>query len=59
MKLFNASNLWANRRLLLTAAGLAAAFLAGGVHAQAAWQTHPLKFVVPYPAGGNADAVAR
>ena len=27
--------------------------------AQAAWPSGPLKFVVPYPAGGNADAVAR
>ncbi len=28
-------------------------------HAQAAWPSQPLKLVVPYPAGGNADAIGR
>ena len=30
-----------------------------GIHAQAAWPNQPLKLVVPYPAGGNADAIGR
>ena len=49
----------ATRRSVLTAVGLAAALAAGGVHAQAAWPAQPIKIIVPYPAGGNADAIAR
>ena len=48
-----------SRRVLLTAVGLAATLAAGGVHAQAAWPAQPIKIIVPYPAGGNADAIAR
>jgi tripartite-type tricarboxylate transporter receptor subunit TctC len=46
----------ARRALLL--AGLA--FAAAGAPAQAAgWPERPLKLIVPYPPGGNADAIGR
>jgi len=48
------------RRLLagaLAACGLAA--LAGAASAQPAWPDRPIRLVVPYPAGGNADTSAR
>lgn len=38
---------------------LAATVLSGGARAQAAWPTRPVKIIVPYPAGGVNDAVAR
>lgn len=50
----------ATRRQALQTLGAAA--LASSVPAtlaQAPWPGGPLKFVVPYPAGGNADSVAR
>jgi tripartite-type tricarboxylate transporter receptor subunit TctC len=37
---------------------LAAGSWSGRAVAQA-WPTQPLKLVVPYPAGGNADAIGR
>lgn len=41
------------------ALGLITTFLmAASVHAQS-WPTKPIRIVVPYPAGGNADAIAR
>lgn len=43
------------RALLATTLGL----LAGTTLAQGAWPDKPLKLVVPYPAGGNADTIAR
>lgn len=46
----------ARRALLLAGLALAAA----GTPAQAAgWPDRPIKLVVPYPAGGNADAIGR
>ncbi len=44
---------------MLTAVGLTAALAAAGAQAQAAWPVQPIKVIVPYPAGGNADAIAR
>ena len=43
---------------MLTAVGLTAALAAAGAQAQAqaAWPAQPIKVIVPYPAGGNADA---
>jgi tripartite-type tricarboxylate transporter receptor subunit TctC len=48
-----------HRCRLLAAVGLATALLANVACAQAPWPTQSIKLVVPYPAGGNADAVAR
>ncbi len=50
-----------NRRLALASQALAAiALVAAGLPAQAqSWPDRPIKLVVPYPAGGNADNTAR
>ncbi len=50
-----------NRRLALASQALAAiALVASGLPAQAqSWPDRPIKLVVPYPAGGNADNTAR
>jgi tripartite-type tricarboxylate transporter receptor subunit TctC len=45
------------RRGLLVAAVLA--LCAGGVPAQSAWPTRPVRIIVPYPAGGLSDFQAR
>jgi tripartite-type tricarboxylate transporter receptor subunit TctC len=48
------------RRCFLLSTLAAALSLAGGAAmAQAAWPTKPIRFVVPYPAGGGTDYVAR
>jgi hypothetical protein len=42
------------------AAGLASlAAVAPAARAQARWPERPLKLIVPYPPGGNADAIGR
>lgn len=47
------------RRLALTALGGLACMLAGPVTAQGPYPSQPIKFIVPYPAGGATDALAR
>ena len=47
------------RRLALTTLSSLALLGAGAVHAQAPYPSQPIKFIVPYPAGGATDALAR
>jgi len=48
-----------SRRSLLVAGAALTALAATGVHAQADYPTKPIKFIVPYAAGGLPDTVAR
>jgi tripartite-type tricarboxylate transporter receptor subunit TctC len=50
-----------DRRNALRASAALAAMLAGanGLQAQTAWPSRPIKLIVPYPAGGNADSIGR
>ncbi len=50
-----------NKRTVLTLSLtlLASALGAGAAHAQAAWPARPITVVVPFPAGGQTDIVAR
>jgi tripartite-type tricarboxylate transporter receptor subunit TctC len=43
----------------LVLAPLVAGVLPAAVRAQSTWPTHPVKIIVPYPAGGVNDVVAR
>lgn len=47
------------RRVLLSSAALAACCLPSMALAQSSWPTRPLRIIVPYPAGGVNDVVAR
>ena len=47
------------RRLALAALSSLTVLNAGGLHAQTAYPNQPIKFIVPYPAGGATDALAR
>src|SRR6188474_3970288 len=45
------------RRVAL--AGLAASAAVSSARAQANWPSQPVKIIVPYPAGGSTDVLAR
>lgn len=47
------------RRLALTAALAAGCLLASGAALAQAWPSKPVNLMVPYPAGGPSDAIAR
>ena len=48
-----------NRRNTLTLLALAATCAMGGAHAQDDYPNKPLRVIVPYPAGGGTDTIAR
>ena len=48
-----------NRRNTLTLLALAATCAMGGAHAQGDYPNKPLRVIVPYPAGGGTDTIAR
>ena len=48
-----------SRRALVAAAALSALNLTAPVWAQNAFPSQPIKVIVPYPAGGATDALAR
>ncbi|MGM9490757.1 tripartite tricarboxylate transporter substrate binding protein [Ideonella sp. YS5] len=49
----------ANRRLALQALALAAAMSAAGTAFAEAWPAKPITLIVPFPAGGTTDVLAR
>jgi tripartite-type tricarboxylate transporter receptor subunit TctC len=48
-----------NRRVFLQSAAAAGVFIATGAQGQTAWPDHPVKIVIPYPAGGSTDVLSR
>ena len=48
-----------NRRTFLASAAAAGLFIASGARGQAAWPDHLVRIIVPYPAGGSTDVLAR
>ena len=48
-----------NRRTFLYSAVTAGVFIATGARAQTAWPDHNVRIIVPYPAGGSTDVLAR
>ena len=47
------------RRTFLTSAAATGALIATGARAQANWPDHPVKIIIPYPAGGSTDVLSR
>ncbi len=48
-----------DRRAFLQTTAAAGVFIATGAHAQATWPEHNVRIVIPYPAGGSTDVLAR
>ncbi|MGN6570779.1 MAG: Bug family tripartite tricarboxylate transporter substrate binding protein [Pseudolabrys sp.] len=48
-----------DRRAFLTGAAAAGLALTTGARADESWPTHPVRVIVPYPAGGSTDVLTR
>jgi len=48
-----------NRRSVLVSIAATGAFAATGARAQSNWPDHPVRIIVPYPAGGSTDVLSR
>jgi tripartite-type tricarboxylate transporter receptor subunit TctC len=48
-----------NRRSVLASIAAVGAFAATGARAQSNWPDHPVRIIVPYPAGGSTDVLSR
>jgi tripartite-type tricarboxylate transporter receptor subunit TctC len=48
-----------NRRSVLASIAAAGACAATGARAQSNWPDHPVRIIVPYPAGGSTDVLSR
>ena len=48
-----------SRRSVLASIAAAGTFAAAGARAQANWPDHPVRIIVPYPAGGSTDVLSR
>ena len=48
-----------NRRSVLASIAAAGTFAATGARAQSNWPDHPVRIIVPYPAGGSTDVLSR
>jgi hypothetical protein len=47
-----------NRRSVLASIAAAGTFAAIGARAQSNWPDHPVRIIVPYPAGGSTDVLS-
>ena len=48
-----------SRRTFLQSAAAAGVFMATTARGQGTWPDHPVKIIIPYPAGGSTDVLAR
>jgi tripartite-type tricarboxylate transporter receptor subunit TctC len=48
-----------NRRTFMQSVAAAGIFVATGARAQTTWPDHNVKIIIPYPAGGSTDVLAR
>jgi tripartite-type tricarboxylate transporter receptor subunit TctC len=48
-----------NRRSVLASIAASGAFAVTGAYAQSNWPDHPVRIIVPYPAGGSTDVLSR
>ncbi|HEY7229629.1 MAG TPA: tripartite tricarboxylate transporter substrate binding protein [Pseudolabrys sp.] len=55
----NTSRILPNRRTVLASIAAAGTFAISGARAQANWPDHPVRIIVPYPAGGSTDVLSR
>jgi len=55
----SSQRLSSSRRAFLQSAAAAGVFIATGAHAQTTWPDRPIRMIVPYPAGGSTDVLAR